>query len=171
MALDDLIRDTFKDASEGYPSLTRGEWEGLCRAVVESAGGQWTSPAEKVRILGERIREFLVAVPEHNSHCGEDDEDGIDTGSEATRPGCLLPPGFIFDRMKMTSQRVDGKSFEPAPYLDDVVRDWDLIVALSRSGGKPLKRQELADLGVVSAGEHDWWAYVVMATGGFCPAN
>ncbi|KAJ9444934.1 hypothetical protein DIPPA_26130 [Diplonema papillatum] len=152
-------------AHERYKDMSPKEWHDACGGVVQSAAGKFVAAGEKVRRLREKISSFVGqgCIPEHGSWCGDDDEDGVDRGGSCRR-GCLLPDTHRFDRASRKSVRATAGE-EPAPYLEDLVRDWDLAAYLSAS----VEERSTLLQSLPSSKDYDWWAYAVMATYGFCP--
>eukprot|EP01063_Lacrimia_lanifica_P003139 TRINITY_DN11679_c0_g1_i1.p1 TRINITY_DN11679_c0_g1~~TRINITY_DN11679_c0_g1_i1.p1 ORF type:complete len:272 (+),score=83.76 TRINITY_DN11679_c0_g1_i1:66-881(+) len=152
-------------AQYAHKKLTAAAWMQLCRTVVEAGGGSVVAPQAKVKEVSARLVDFLPCVPEHGSYYGDEDEDGVDRGG-ARRCGCLLPPAFTFDRTLGRSVP-RASSFDPAPYLDDLRRDWDLVAYLSL----PPSQRGAVGRALPSAAEEDWWAYAEMAAHGLSPAG
>ena len=157
----DAAADEFKEASHRFPDLTKQRWMELCRDVVMSGGGYFMSSKEKVKQLTIKVGEFLTCVPELHSYTEGDDDEGVDGGGDI-RSGCLIPSSLTFDRTLLKSIPIHNYS-EPAPYLDDLIRDWDLIIYLTCDN--------FIKNSLPSSTEDDWWAFAVMSQRGLCPVE
>ena len=163
-----VAREEYPWARSIHDGLGEKEWMGYCRSIVESGGGRFEGREAKLRKLIEKVEEFLPCVPEHGSRCGADDENGVDQGGER-RFGCLIPHTFRFDRTTCKTISLANAPYppEPAPYIEDLYRDWDLITFLSLPEGKQRTYMQY----FASTVDPDWIAYAVLAAKGICPVE